>query len=81
MRLRKTWPRGVRRADVLAAAAAALALAAHGDAFAGQTVRVGPQHELKSPSAAAKVARDGDTIEIEAGLYPRDAAVWRQRSG
>jgi len=41
-------------------------------------MRVGPQHELKSPSAAAKVARDGDTVEIEAGLYPGDVAVWRQ---
>src|SRR5687768_11105564 len=40
-------------------------------------LRVGPEHELKSPSAAANVARDGDTIEIEAGLYVADAAVWR----
>jgi hypothetical protein len=39
---------------------------------------VGPQHALKTPSAAAKLARDGDTIEIEAGLYERDAAVWPQ---
>ena len=48
------------------------------DALAGQVLRVGSQHELKSPSAAASVARDGDTIEIEAGLYPADATVWRQ---
>jgi hypothetical protein len=41
-------------------------------------VRVGPQHAIKLPSGAANVARDGDTIEIEAGTYTRDAAVWTQ---
>jgi hypothetical protein len=45
---------------------------------AGQLLRVGPAQELKTPSAAAKIARDGDTIEIEAGVYAGDAAVWRQ---
>ena len=63
---------------VTRASAAALALAlAVPQAYAG-TVRVGPQHALKTPSAAAKVARDGDTVEIEPGLYPGDAAVWTQ---
>jgi hypothetical protein len=42
------------------------------------TVLVGPQHALKTPSAAAKVARDGDVVEIDAGLYAGDAAVWTQ---
>lgn len=46
----------------------------------GAVLRVGPQHSLKSPSAAAKVARDGDTVEIEAGLYAGDVAVWRQNN-
>jgi hypothetical protein len=41
-------------------------------------LRVGPQHALKSPSEAARVARGGDTIEIAAGTYARDAAVWTQ---
>ena len=45
---------------------------------AGEVLRVGPGQELKLPSAAAKAARDGDTIEIEAGLYAGDAAVWIQ---
>lgn len=40
------------------------------------TLRVGPQSELKVPSAAAKLARDGDTIEIETGEYRGDVAVW-----
>jgi parallel beta helix pectate lyase-like protein len=41
-------------------------------------LRVGAGEKLKSPSAAAKVARDGDVVEIEAGTYAGDAAVWRQ---
>jgi hypothetical protein len=42
------------------------------------TLLVGPQHELKTPSEAARVARDGDVVEIEPGLYAGDAAVWTQ---
>ncbi|MGH8640150.1 MAG: right-handed parallel beta-helix repeat-containing protein [Burkholderiales bacterium] len=41
-------------------------------------LRVGPERKLKRPSAAAEIARDGDVIEIDAGLYEGDAAVWRQ---
>src|SRR5712692_1011958 len=41
-------------------------------------LRVGAKRELKRPSAAAQIARDGDVIEIDAGIYDRDAAVWRQ---
>lgn len=43
-----------------------------------RVLRVGPREALTVPSAAARVARDGDTIEIEAGIYASDAAVWRQ---
>src|SRR5262245_42128571 len=42
-----------------------------------RVLRVGPAQELKTPSAAAKVARNGDVVEIEAGIYAGDAAVWR----
>jgi hypothetical protein len=59
------------------ALALALALAAVPAAWA-DTLLVGPQHALKTPSAAAKVARDGDVVEIEPGLYAGDAAVWTQ---
>lgn len=45
------------------------------DGFA-RVLEVGPQHELKSPSAAAAAARDGDVIQIEPGEYA-DCAVWR----
>ena len=41
-------------------------------------LRVGAKRELKRPSAAAQIARDGDVIEIDAGIYVGDAAVWRQ---
>ena len=40
-------------------------------------LRVGPRRKLKRPSQAAQVARDGDIIEIDAGTYDADAAVWR----
>jgi len=41
-----------------------------------RTLVVGADQELKLPSAAAAVARDGDTIVIAAGEY-FDCAVWR----
>lgn len=45
-------------------------------AIASRRLRVGPAHPYKTPSAAAAVAKDGDMIEIEAGEYPGDVAVW-----
>jgi hypothetical protein len=38
---------------------------------------VGPERAIKTPSEAAAVARDGDTVEIAAGDY-FDCAVWHQ---
>jgi MYXO-CTERM domain-containing protein len=40
------------------------------------TLTVGPGKTHATPSAAAAVARDGDVIEISAGLY-RDEAIWK----
>ena len=40
--------------------------------------QVGPERDLKSPSAAAGVAGHGDTIEIDAGRYANDYAIWHQ---
>jgi hypothetical protein len=48
------------------------------EAAHAKVLRVGPERELKRPSAAAEIARDGDIIEIDAGPYEGDAAVWRQ---
>lgn len=39
---------------------------------------VGPSQALRAPSAAAKIARDGDVVEIAAGLYDGDVAAWPQ---
>lgn len=43
-----------------------------------KTIRVGPQQAVRSISVAATMARDGDTIEIEAGDYIADVASWKQ---
>lgn len=40
---------------------------------------VGPGQAYKQPSDAAAVARDNDTVEIEAGTYV-DCAVWKGRN-
>ncbi len=32
------------------------------------------------PSIAAQLAKDGDTVEIDAGQYEKDAAVWKQNN-
>ncbi|WP_210650368.1 right-handed parallel beta-helix repeat-containing protein [Nocardioides sp. SYSU D00065] len=48
------------------------------DARAPRTWRVGPQRELATPSAAAAVARDGDTVLIDPGTYSGDVATWTQ---
>lgn len=44
----------------------------------GRVLHVGPSRELKVPSQAAKEARDGDIIEIDAADYRGDVAVWNQ---
>lgn len=41
-----------------------------------KTWSVGPSRELKRPSNAAAVALDGDTVEIDAGIYQGDVATW-----
>jgi hypothetical protein len=45
---------------------------------ATRILRVGPQQATRSIAAAAALADDGDTIEIEAGDYVGDVAVWTQ---
>ena len=47
---------------------------------APRVLRVGPDKEFRLPSAAARSARDGDVIEIDAGLYEKDVAVWPQHN-
>lgn len=39
-------------------------------------LKVGPGQKYDIPSKAAKAARDGDTVEIAAGIYVGDVAEW-----
>ncbi|MFN8193628.1 MAG: hypothetical protein U0R80_05000 [Nocardioidaceae bacterium] len=43
-----------------------------------RVLRVGPDRALTTPSAAAAIARDGDTVRIDAGDYVGDVATWTQ---
>ena len=45
---------------------------------AAADLRVGPGRALEVPSAAARVARNGDRVLIDAGTYRGDVAVWTQ---
>ena len=47
-------------------------------AVAGKVIRVGASHEIRTLRAAAKIARDGDIIELDSGDYKGDNAVWTQ---
>ena len=67
-----------RRAFILGLILLLPATAMVADEPASRVLRVGPQHALKTPSAAARVAQDGDTVEIEGGDYVGDVASWRQ---
>jgi hypothetical protein len=40
-------------------------------------LHVGPGEDFPLPSQAAAVAQDGDEVQIDAGLYTDDVAVWR----
>ena len=42
------------------------------------TLQVGPTRAYKLPSQAAAAARDGDIVEIDAGTYEGDVAIWRR---
>lgn len=44
------------------------------------TLRVGPGEQLTRIADAAKLAKDGDTVEILPGEYRGDVAVWQQKS-
>lgn len=43
-------------------------------------IRVGRDRSYRVPSDAVRVASDGDVVEIDAGLYVGDVAVWRQNN-
>lgn len=43
-----------------------------------QTLQVGANRIIKTIAQAAVLARDGDTVEVDAGNYLNDVAVWQQ---
>ncbi len=60
----------------LLAGAALLALRAR--AQTARHISVGPGREITTLAAAARIARDGDVVEVDAGSYRGDVAVWTQ---
>jgi hypothetical protein len=53
--------------------AAASATAADGY----QVIQVGAERTIRTIAEAARLARTGSTIEVDAGVYPADVATWR----
>lgn len=47
--------------------------------LSAEVLRVGPQAPIRHIADAARLARDGDTVEIAPGHYPGDVAVWTQQ--
>lgn len=45
----------------------------------GHVLRVGPEGSVQTIAQAARTARDGDIVEIEAGEYHADVALWKQK--
>lgn len=44
------------------------------------TLRVGPGEQITRIADAARLAKDGDTVEILSGEYRGDVAVWQQKT-
>ena len=47
-------------------------------AATGNVIRVGPERAVRTIAEAARLAEDGDTVEIDAATYTGDVAAWRQ---
>ena len=43
-----------------------------------KVIRVGPRHSVTTVAEAARIAQDGDVVEIEAGVFTDDVASWPQ---
>jgi hypothetical protein len=71
--LTNSFPRFIFRSWI----ASALFLTA---SLCAATLQVGPSRAYTTPSAAAAVARDGDIVEIDAGVYRGDYSSWHQNS-
>ena len=72
--------RDSRRSIIAMLAAPLLALAPTARAGAARpTLRVGPGRAIKTLAEASRLAPDGATVEVDAGSYRADVAVWSQR--
>jgi len=67
------------RFRALVALSLSAALLTAGSARALAVLRVGPEGNVATLAEAAKLAEDGDTVEVRAGDYVGDVAVWAQR--
>jgi len=45
---------------------------------AGNLIQVGATRQVADLATAATLAKDGDTVEVDAGVYRADVAIWRQ---
>jgi hypothetical protein len=63
----------------IAATVVSMLALARPDASAAATLVVGPRATIQRVADAAKLAKDGDTVEILPGEYRGDVAVWPQR--
>lgn len=68
----------ITRRRILAGLGGALSLPGASAAPLPPVMRVGPGQKIKTLAAAAGAARDGMLIEVEAGDYVADVAVWPQ---
>lgn len=66
--------------EVLALLAGVALVAPVASVAVAETLRVGPGEVFETIAAAAQAAGDGDIVEVRAGLYRGDVAVWLQRS-
>jgi hypothetical protein len=67
---------GMLAASALGASLGTAPAAAQG---AARVIQVMPGTAVPSLAAAARIARDGDVVEVAPGEYRRDTAVWSQR--
>lgn len=72
MRRRRFWS-----ASAASIVRAALKLETLEERRVPAVLHVGPGEQFQVPSQAAAVAHDGDDVQIDAGLYVGDVAVWR----
>lgn len=65
---------GLRHAEAVKPAGEA---ARQAEASKARVLEVGPGKAYAKPSDAARATRNGDIVEITAGVYQGDAAVWK----